>query len=202
MRLELVEPLDLDSHEAVLRSELPDCCNALGALLGDFVEMPANRCTLDALAGDFGKTGGSFYQSLANAVAQTETRKARIELWIKNRDVVTTLAAPLKRFTTQLAERTLDSEGQNCQGMCTLLGEAVQFLTDNVSNAPQELISKFPDAAGDHVQKFIVFQLKLVEAAIDFRADGDHVHAAQAKVDLGCTSKLVQETLLAFSMAP
>ena len=106
MRLECVEPLDLDSHEPMLHCELSDCCNALGALLGDLVEMPADGGTLDALAGHFGKTGGSFYQSLANAVAQTEQWKTRMYLWMKNRDVVTTLAAPLKRHTTQLAMRT------------------------------------------------------------------------------------------------
>ena len=201
MRLECVEPLDLDSHEAMLHGELSDCCNALDALPGNLVEMPANGSTLDALAGDFWKTGGSLYQSLANVVAQTETWKACVDLWIKNRDVVTTLATQLKRLTTQLAERTFDSEGQNCQDMCTLMGEAVQFLTDNVSNAPQELISNFQTLLEDQAQKFIVFQLKTVEAAIGFRAEGDHGHAAQAEVDLGWISKLVLETLLAFSVA-
>ena len=48
------------------------------------------------------------------------------------------------------------------------------------------------------MKKFIVFQLKTVEAAIDLRADGDHGQAAHAKVDLGWISKFVQETLLAF----
>ena len=157
MRLECVEPLGLDSHEAMLHGELSDCRNALGALQDDLVEMPANGSTLDALAGDFGKTGGSFCESLANAVAQTDTWKARVDLWIENRDVVTTLAAQRKRLTIQLAERTFVSEGQNCQDVCTLLGEAVQFLTDNVSNVPQELISNFQTLLEDQAQKFIVF---------------------------------------------
>ena len=114
---------------------------------------------------------------------------------------MTTLAAQLKRLTTQLAERTYDSEGQNCQDKCALLGEAVQFLTDNVSNVPQELISKFQTLVEDQAQKCIVFQLKTVDAAIRFRAEGDHGHAAQAKVDLGWISKFVQETLLVFTVA-
>ena len=96
-------------------------------------------------------------------------------------------------------QNAFDSEGQNCQDMCTLLGEAVHFLTDNVSSAPQELISNFQTLVEDQAQKFIVFQLKTVEAATGFRADGEHGHVAQAKADLGWISKLVQVTLLALS---
>ena len=96
---------------------------------------------------------------------------------------------------------TFDSEGQNCQDVCTLLGATVQFLTDNISNAPQEFTSNFQTLVEDQAQKFVVFQLKTVEAAIGFRAEGDHGHAAQAKVDLGWISKLVQGALLAFPMA-
>ena len=50
------------------------------------------------------------------------------------------------------------------------------------------------------MKKFLVFQLKTLEADIDHRADGDHGQSAHTKVDLGW-SKLVQETLLAFPMA-
>ena len=97
--------------------------------------MPADGGTLDALAGHFGNTGRSFYQSLANAVAQMEQWKARMDLWLRNSDVVTTLAAPLKRLTTQLAGRTFDSEGQNCQDMCALLGRK-QHLQCAKSSSP------------------------------------------------------------------
>ena len=168
----------------MLHGELSDGCNAFGALLGDIVEMPANGCTLDALAGDFGKTDGSFYESLANVVAQTETWKARMDLWIKkNRDVVTTLAPRSRdlRHSLQSAHSTV--RGRTVKTCARCWAKRCKFFTDNVSHAPQELISNFQTLVEDQVHKFIVFQLS---------------HAAQAMVDLVWISKFVQETLLAF----
>ena len=56
--------------------------------------------------------------------------------------------AQLKRLTTQFAEHTFDSKGQNCQDMCTLSGEAVQFLTDNCLQCATSTHLQFPDAGG------------------------------------------------------
>ena len=110
--------------------------------------MPADGGTFDALGGHFGKTGGSFYQSLANAVAQTEQWKARTDLWLKNRDVVTTLAAPLKRLTTQLAVRTFDSDGAELLRHVHVVGRGGAIPRRHHLQCATRAHLQFPDAGG------------------------------------------------------
>ena len=92
--------------------------------------------------------------------------------------------AELKKLTTQFAEHTLTVRGRTVKTCARCRARRCNSSQTMSPMPPQELISNFQTLVEDYAQKFIVSQLKTVEAAIDFRADGYHGQAAHAKVDL------------------
>jgi hypothetical protein len=192
-----VTAMDLEAAQASLHSELSDIVSLCKGLIAPCSEALPYRVQLQSLRDDFGRTGTSATQMLANAVSQTDVHSIALDKFLEGASTLEVLVPEIKEHTEML--KHVGGFGD----LCDALKNCTKLITTNTAHAPEGSMSEFCKLVEIQIQDLVkplpTKICDLIKEKGDIDDDGDE-DIPKATEELQAVSGVVQESSLAFPM--